>query len=187
MGSKTRISEKKRKHTQVEQSEATKPAETTVEPSRSIERQDDMREDKKRNLEALFKHPISSNNGIDDVDSGNTSKDLAGDTPQFSFFGAQSEDSEDEGGNKDEDHSSESSDPDSSEDENDGQGVNSTANSDGTKRKAAVTPTVTNESDFANWFWENRGENNRAWKRRRREAAKEKRQRENRQRGLKGR
>lgn len=39
------------------------------------------------------------------------------------------------------------------------------------------------ESDFAKWFWENRGETNRAWKKRRREAAKEKRQRENRERG----
>lgn len=43
------------------------------------------------------------------------------------------------------------------------------------------------ESDFVKWFWENRGDNNRAWKRRRREAAKEKRQRENRRKGLKGR
>ncbi|KAL2367652.1 hypothetical protein RJ035_000966 [Blastomyces gilchristii] len=43
-----------------------------------------------------------------------------------------------------------------------------------------------NESDFAKWFWENRGDNNRAWKRRRREAAKEKRQRENRQKGIRG-
>lgn len=43
------------------------------------------------------------------------------------------------------------------------------------------------ESQFAKWFWENRGDNNRAWKRRRREAAKEKRQKENRQRGRKGR
>ncbi|OJD27451.1 hypothetical protein ACJ73_01160 [Blastomyces percursus] len=41
-------------------------------------------------------------------------------------------------------------------------------------------------SDFAKWFWENRGDNNRAWKRRRREAAKEKRQRENRQKGIRG-
>lgn len=39
------------------------------------------------------------------------------------------------------------------------------------------------ESDFAKWFWEHRGETNRAWKKRRREAAKEKRQRENRTRG----
>ena len=38
------------------------------------------------------------------------------------------------------------------------------------------------ESDFSKWFWEHRGENNRAWKRRRREAAKEKRQKENKQR-----
>ncbi|KAJ9306461.1 hypothetical protein DTO217A2_4007 [Paecilomyces variotii] len=43
------------------------------------------------------------------------------------------------------------------------------------------------ESDFAKWFWEHRGENNRAWKKRRRDAAKEKRQRENRKKGLKGR
>lgn len=42
------------------------------------------------------------------------------------------------------------------------------------------------KSDFAKWFWENRGDNNRAWKRRRREAAKEERQRENRRKGLKG-
>ncbi|KAF7511518.1 hypothetical protein GJ744_004106 [Endocarpon pusillum] len=39
------------------------------------------------------------------------------------------------------------------------------------------------ESGFAKWFWEHRGENNRTWKRRRREAMKEKRQKENRQRG----
>lgn len=42
------------------------------------------------------------------------------------------------------------------------------------------------ESEFAAWFWENRGDNNRAWKRRRREAAKEKRQRENRKQGRSG-
>ncbi|EEH38889.1 hypothetical protein PAAG_01351 [Paracoccidioides lutzii Pb01] len=42
------------------------------------------------------------------------------------------------------------------------------------------------ESEFSKWFWENRGENNRAWKRRRREAAKGKRQRENRQKGFTG-
>ena len=34
------------------------------------------------------------------------------------------------------------------------------------------------ESEFSKWFWEHRGENNRAWKRRRREAVKEKRQKE---------
>lgn len=38
------------------------------------------------------------------------------------------------------------------------------------------------ESDFSKWFWEHRGENNRAWKRKRREAAKEKRQKENKER-----
>ncbi|KAL8749581.1 MAG: hypothetical protein Q9184_006751 [Pyrenodesmia sp. 2 TL-2023] len=35
------------------------------------------------------------------------------------------------------------------------------------------------ESEFTKWFYEHRGETNRAWKRRRREAAKEKRQKEN--------
>ncbi|KAJ5166556.1 uncharacterized protein N7482_005337 [Penicillium canariense] len=42
------------------------------------------------------------------------------------------------------------------------------------------------ETDFAKWFWEHRGENNRAWKKRRRDAAKEQRQRENRKKGMKG-
>lgn len=42
------------------------------------------------------------------------------------------------------------------------------------------------DSDFAKWFWENRGDNNRAWKKRRRDAAKEHRQRENRRKGMKG-
>jgi len=36
------------------------------------------------------------------------------------------------------------------------------------------------ESPFAKWFWENRGENNRTWKRMRREAMRDKRKRENR-------
>ncbi|KAJ5612612.1 hypothetical protein N7510_005806 [Penicillium lagena] len=42
------------------------------------------------------------------------------------------------------------------------------------------------ETEFVKWFWENRGENNRAWKKRRRDAGKEERQRENRKKGLKG-
>ncbi|KAL4883631.1 hypothetical protein BJY04DRAFT_184010 [Aspergillus karnatakaensis] len=42
------------------------------------------------------------------------------------------------------------------------------------------------DSDFTKWFWENRGDNNRAWKKRRRDAAKELRQRENRRKGMKG-
>ena len=39
------------------------------------------------------------------------------------------------------------------------------------------------ESEFTKWFWEHRGETNRAWKKRRREAAKEKRQKDNKRRG----
>ncbi|PYI06258.1 hypothetical protein BO78DRAFT_429946 [Aspergillus sclerotiicarbonarius CBS 121057] len=50
--------------------------------------------------------------------------------------------------------------------------------------KAAAGPKE--DSEFTKWFWENRGDNNRAWKRRRREAAKEQRQRENRSKGMKG-
>ncbi|MCJ1392186.1 hypothetical protein MMC18_005053 [Xylographa bjoerkii] len=38
------------------------------------------------------------------------------------------------------------------------------------------------ESDFAKWFWEHRGETNRAWKKRMREAKKEKRQKDNKRR-----
>lgn len=41
------------------------------------------------------------------------------------------------------------------------------------------------ESEFSKWFWEHRGENNRAWKKRRKEAMKGKRQRENRRIGRK--
>ncbi|KAL6718558.1 hypothetical protein ACLMJK_004650 [Lecanora helva] len=41
---------------------------------------------------------------------------------------------------------------------------------------------VKEESEFSKWFWEHRGENNRAWKKRRREAMKEKRQRERKER-----
>jgi hypothetical protein len=39
------------------------------------------------------------------------------------------------------------------------------------------------ESEFAKWFWQHRGETNRSWKKRRREAGKEKRQNENKKRG----
>lgn len=42
------------------------------------------------------------------------------------------------------------------------------------------------DTEFAKWFWENRGENNRAWKKRRRDMAKQSRQRANRK-GFKGR
>lgn len=42
------------------------------------------------------------------------------------------------------------------------------------------------DTEFTKWFWENRGDNNRAWKKRRRDAAKEQRQRENRKKGMKG-
>lgn len=40
------------------------------------------------------------------------------------------------------------------------------------------------ETEFQKWFWEHRGENNRAWKRRKREAAREKRKEDNKNRVL---
>lgn len=48
----------------------------------------------------------------------------------------------------------------------------------GVKQMGEVVP----ETDFKTWFYEHRGENNRAWKTRRREVAKEKRQKGNRDR-----
>jgi hypothetical protein len=53
--------------------------------------------------------------------------------------------------------------------------------------KARSSEAPRDETEFAKWFWENRGDNNRAWKKRRRDAAKEQRQRENRKKGMKGR
>jgi hypothetical protein len=44
---------------------------------------------------------------------------------------------------------------------------------------AQKDPAAAPVSDFQKWFYEHRGENNRAWKRRRKLAAKEKRHREN--------
>ncbi|MCJ1278423.1 hypothetical protein MMC21_006239 [Puttea exsequens] len=63
----------------------------------------------------------------------------------------------------------------SEEDEEEDVRMNDTPNGDATARSGEEKP----ESEFSKWFWEHRGENNRAWKRRRREAAKEKRQKEN--------
>ncbi|KAK4234987.1 hypothetical protein C8A03DRAFT_18206 [Achaetomium macrosporum] len=51
--------------------------------------------------------------------------------------------------------------------------ASNTAAAQGEDRGATTT------SDFQNWFWENRGELNRSWKRRRKLAGKEKRYREN--------
>ncbi|KAJ5088174.1 Nucleotide-binding alpha-beta plait [Penicillium angulare] len=53
--------------------------------------------------------------------------------------------------------------------------------------KSRETDGKKDETEFAKWFWENRGDNNRAWKKRRRDAAKEQRQRDNRKKGMKGR
>lgn len=76
------------------------------------------------------------------------------------------------------------SDIDDSDDEDDDQ--NDDENEDDDSAKKAVNEKFHSEdkesgeeqpeSDFSKWFWEHRGETNRAWKRRRREAAKDRRQ-----------
>lgn len=73
----------------------------------------------------------------------------------------------------------------SSDDTDDGEdsGDNETTDS---KHKPNTPVLNKDESEFSKWFWEHRGENNRAWKRRRREVAKEQRQKENRRTGMKG-
>ncbi|MCJ1320568.1 hypothetical protein MMC15_005908 [Xylographa vitiligo] len=50
----------------------------------------------------------------------------------------------------------------------------------------AITDEKSPESEFAKWFWEHRGETNRAWKKRLREAKKEKRQKDNQKRARTG-
>lgn len=169
---------------EVDQDEKTQLAETAVEPSSSKEHQD-VEDENINPLEALFKKPTGANTG-DFNKNSNDGNDLNGRAPQFSFFDTQSDEDEDQ--SKKDDNTSESSDSDStsasdsSDNDDDGQDTRRVAKSDGAKAS-----TIVNESEFAKWFWENRGDNNRAWKRRRREAVKEKRQRENRQRGLKSR
>ncbi|KAH8808563.1 hypothetical protein F5884DRAFT_792620 [Xylogone sp. PMI_703] len=54
--------------------------------------------------------------------------------------------------------------------------------SKGLKGRKGTDEKTETESDFQKWFYENRGDTNRAWKKRRKLAAKEKRQRENRKR-----
>jgi len=51
------------------------------------------------------------------------------------------------------------------------------------KGKQVAEEPAKDESDFTKWFYENRGDTNRAWKKRRKTVAKEKRQRDNRKRG----
>ncbi|PGH18713.1 hypothetical protein AJ80_04366 [Polytolypa hystricis UAMH7299] len=93
---------------------------------------------------------------------------------RFSFFDGDDGDDDD-----DEDEEMEDAYPEE-------QGSSASPSQKATTGKPVSRQDPKNESDFAKWFWENRGENNRAWKRRRREAAKEKRQRDNRTRGTRG-
>jgi len=66
----------------------------------------------------------------------------------------------------------------------DGEGVGAdTPLADEAAAKAGETDGKPAESEFSKWFWEHRGETNRAWKKRKREAAKEKRQQDNKRKG----
>ncbi|KAL3475330.1 hypothetical protein BJX99DRAFT_229702 [Aspergillus californicus] len=141
-------------------------------------------------LEALFKRPTSDKEPDSDI------------PPQFSFFGQEDLESEEETltrepltpfTNRDmQDRGSRSAAP-----TPDTSHVMRTINwnsseHDGDPAMYTNSPVpkpstgLKDESDFAKWFWENRGDNNRAWKKRRKDAAKEQRQRENRRKGMKG-
>jgi len=61
-----------------------------------------------------------------------------------------------------------------------GLGISSATDGGEGRGKEGESKEEREESEFAKWFWENRGDTNRAWKRRRREAMKVKRKRENR-------
>ncbi|KAL4940518.1 hypothetical protein BDV06DRAFT_196509 [Aspergillus oleicola] len=149
-------------------------------------------------LEALFKRPADQNKPESDPPA------------QFSFFGQGDVDSEEEDDEaptskapltpftkrdlRDRGLRSAAPTPDTSqvtrtinwnpEDQDDGyEGMDSPFTDSPMPRSAT---NMKEESDFAKWFWENRGDNNRAWKKRRRDAAKEQRQRENRRKGMKG-
>lgn len=76
----------------------------------------------------------------------------------------------------DSDDDKDDNDDDNDDDDSAKKAVNERDHSEG-KKGSGEEP----ESDFSKWFWEHRGETNRAWKRRRREAAKERRQTVNKQ------
>jgi hypothetical protein len=123
------------------------------------------------------KTPFSRN-----MRSGAPTPDTAAAFRRFSFSRGvvdQGEDAIDEDDEDEEsDHLSQVSEGDEGDDKEAGQlyGEGEAADEDGK---------VKEESVFAKWFWENRGENNRTWKRMRKEAMKEKRKRENRRIGRK--
>lgn len=75
---------------------------------------------------------------------------------------------------------SESDDDDDDDDQNDDENEDNDSAKKATNEKDNSEDKEGNgekpESDFSKWFWEHRGETNRAWKRRRRETAKERRQ-----------
>lgn len=76
-----------------------------------------------------------------------------------------------ESDNGDDDDDQDDDDDENEDDDSAKKAVNEEDHSEG-KEGSGEKP----ENDFSKWFWEHRGETNRAWKRRRREAAKERRQ-----------
>ncbi|GIJ90771.1 hypothetical protein Asppvi_009734 [Aspergillus pseudoviridinutans] len=148
-------------------------------------------------LEALFKRPA--------VESSD-SKPAPETTTQFSFFGQDDIESEEEEQNKEPQTPFTKKDlltrglrsaaptPDTAlinqkfdwnDDDTDAMEVTEEYTDTPTAR-AETKAGLKEDSEFTKWFWENRGDNNRAWKKRRRDAAKEQRQRENRRKGMKG-
>ncbi|KAL8314929.1 hypothetical protein RB593_008495 [Gaeumannomyces tritici] len=71
---------------------------------------------------------------------------------------------------------------DEEDEEEDGDDDEEEGDEDGEPAADGADGTTTSSSDFQKWFWENRGDLNRSWKKRRKLAAKEKRYRENRSR-----
>jgi hypothetical protein len=70
-----------------------------------------------------------------------------------------------------------------SEESADEDAEDNTSNEDEDDGDEEGEPKLKEESAFTKWFWENRGDNNRTWKRRRKEAMKEKLWRENKRKG----
>ena len=98
--------------------------------------------------------------------------------------GTQDEDVEQGVEGNEKEQSEESSDESGGNEEVDDEARESPSRGTGSSGKAGEQGEGKSESEFAKWFWEHRGENNRAWKRRRREAAKQDRQRENKRRTM---
>lgn len=100
-----------------------------------------------------------------------------GRTFSFSFMGGDKDDSDDDEGDAEAGTAN--------DEESDGQEVGVGSNALSNVHPERLGQVEKEESEFSRWFWEHRGESNRAWKKRRKEAMKGKRKRENRRIGRK--